>query len=159
MAPDLRDSVQENFNQLNRLRFHRIHTLLEPLGMYPGQPQLLRVLERKDGLSQKELAAKLHIRSATLTVMLGRMEKSGLTRRLQDERDLRVSRVYLTEAGRALCARAREAMREIDEDTFGSLSEEELEQLNSLLVRMRDRLLEKRENPGGERSWEPNGRE
>ena len=64
---------------LEVIRFHycRTHKLLEDVGIYPGQPPMLLELKKKGGQSQSELANRLNIKPATVTVMINRMEKVG----------------------------------------------------------------------------------
>ncbi len=61
-----------------RFHYYRTHVLLEEIGVYPGQPPMLFILNQEDGLSQKKLANKLKIKPSTITVMLKRMEKANL---------------------------------------------------------------------------------
>jgi DNA-binding MarR family transcriptional regulator len=71
-------------------------------GAHPGQAFCLRILARHDGMSQSELAERLHVSRPTVTTMLQRMERAGTVRRVVDPQDQRVTRVHLTEAGRTL---------------------------------------------------------
>lgn len=118
-----------------------MHVLLVDVGVYPGQPPLLFILNKESGLSQKELAARLQIKPATLTVMLGRMEKAGLVMRHQDEEDQRISRVFITEEGRDAFKMAENVMREIDTEMFTGFETEEREKLKEFLGRIRDNLI------------------
>lgn len=43
-----------------------------------GQPKVLDFLKEHDGVSQKEVAAGCHIKSASLTSILGLMEEKGM---------------------------------------------------------------------------------
>jgi len=76
--------------------------MLADEGMHPGQAFCLRTLARHDGMSQRDLAATLHVSRPTVTAMLQRMERSGMVRRTTDVDDQRISRVHLTEEGRRL---------------------------------------------------------
>lgn len=147
MDAECPESVYRIFSHVTRFHFHRIHTLLEPLGIHPGQPPLLFVLEREEGISQKELARKLHIRPATLTVMLRRMENNGWVRRSQDPEDQRVSRVYLTEEGKQLSALAKSRVRTMESVLFQGFTEGELDDLRRLLGRVRENLLALEKQP------------
>lgn len=80
--------------------------LLEPLGLTYPQYLVLLVLWERDGLAVKEIGARLHLDSGTLTPLLKRMEAAGLLTRGRDAEDERLLRVALTEAGRALQAKA-----------------------------------------------------
>lgn len=149
------ETVYQTFSIVSRLHFHRVHMLLEPLGIYPGQPPVLILLERHEGISQKELARKLHIRPATLTVMLRRMEQNGWVTRRPDPDDQRVSRVSLTEQGKELSTRAKATMQSMSEVLFGSMSGEELAQLQRLLNRLRENLSDPRMPELGGQNCQP----
>ncbi|WIV12967.1 MarR family transcriptional regulator [Proteiniborus sp. MB09-C3] len=136
-----KDSLYYIFLEILRLHYYRTHVLLDEIGVYPGQPPLLFILNKEDGLSQKEIAAKLDIKPSTITVMLRRMEKTNLVERRQDAEDQRVSRVYLTEAGRDICDKSMEVMKKIEEECFGNFIVEEKVVFRRLLMQMRDNLL------------------
>ncbi|WP_443748092.1 MarR family winged helix-turn-helix transcriptional regulator [Asticcacaulis solisilvae] len=79
---------------------------LEPMGLTYPQYLVMLLLWEKDGRSVNELGQPLMLDSGTLTPLLKRMEKAGFVTRARDERDERVTRIFLTEDGRALRARA-----------------------------------------------------
>lgn len=81
--------------------------LLEPLGLTYPQYLVLLVLWEDDGVSVKQLGERLFLDSATLTPLLKRLEQQGLVTRRRAEHDERVVQIELTEAGRALRAKAR----------------------------------------------------
>jgi DNA-binding MarR family transcriptional regulator len=135
------DSLYHIFSHIIRLHYHRAHTLLDGIGIYPGQPPMLIVLYKKNGQSQKELADKLNIKPATVTVMLNRMEKAELVERRQDTDDQRVSRVYLTQKGRESYKKVIEVIRTMESECFNNFTEEEKALLRKLLMQMRNNLL------------------
>lgn len=135
-----RNSLYYVFLEIQRLHYYRSHKLLDEIGIYHGQPPMLFILNKKDGQSQKELADRLNVKPSTITVMLGRMEKSGLVERRQDDEDQRVSRVYITEEGKNVCEKAKEVMKNLEEECFGNLSSEEKIILRRLLLQIRDNL-------------------
>lgn len=135
-----RDSLYFVFLEVIRFHYIRTHELLEEIGVYHGQPGMLFTLNKQDGQSQRDLADKLNLAPATITVMLKRMEKSGLVERRQDPKDLRVSRVYLTDKGRDLCGKTNEVVKRIEEGTFNNFTKEEKIMLRRLLMQMKDNL-------------------
>jgi DNA-binding MarR family transcriptional regulator len=68
---------------------------------------LLTALAGGDGVTQKELAQRIHSDPNTMSEMLGRLERRGLILRDRNAGDRRALRVSLTEAG---CAAQRRAM-------------------------------------------------
>ena len=140
------DFILANICHLHRSRAHQ---LLEDLGLYQGQPPVLRELWRQEGLTQSELAVRLKITPATITKMLQRMEKAGFIQRRADQEDQRISRVYLTEAGRAVQAEVEAVFKTLEAETFANLTVEEHLLLRRLLLQLRENLL----NVTGEEPW------
>jgi len=134
------DSLYSVFSQVIRFHYYRTHMLLEKVGVYPGQPPLLFIIGKHDGISQKDLAEKLHIKAATITVMLRRMEKAKLVERRADSDDQRVSRAYLTKEGKKVNTEAKVALKAIDQECFSNFTVEEQLLLRRLLMQMRDNL-------------------
>jgi len=134
------NSLQNIFYQVIRLHHQRSHMLLDKVGVYPGQPFLLFALYHSNGQSQKDLANKLNIKAATITIMVKRMEKVGLVERRQDLEDMRVSRVYITEKGLEVCKEVEEIRKVIEAESFKDFTEDEKMMLRKLLVKMRDNL-------------------
>jgi DNA-binding MarR family transcriptional regulator len=123
-----------------RLHHARARTLFETVGLYWGQPPLLRLVAEQEGASHSELAARLGVTAATVSKTLDRMEKAGFLQRQADPTDQRVSRVYLTERGRAVQNEMHRLLRTIPQDAFAGLSAEEQRALGALLARVRDNL-------------------
>jgi DNA-binding MarR family transcriptional regulator len=124
--------------------------LLEKIGVYPGQPPLLFIIGKKDGPSQKELAEKLHIKAATITVMLHRMEKAKLIERRPDNNDQRISRVYLTGEGKKVRDEAIMSLKTMEDDCFSNFTTEEKLLMRRLLMQMRNNLAKVCEKNWGE---------
>jgi DNA-binding MarR family transcriptional regulator len=135
------ESIDFLLAQICRLHHARAHTLLETLGLYHGQPPMLHALWKQEGLTHSELAAKLHVQPATMTKMVKRMEKAGFVERKSDPDDQRVSRVYLTDAGRAVKAEVRQVWRTMEEETFDGFTMEERVLLRRFFLQMRENLI------------------
>jgi DNA-binding MarR family transcriptional regulator len=140
MTEQQEESIYAIFGQVVRLHYSRAYLSLEKVGIFPGQAPLLFILGKQDGLSQKELADKLFIKAATATVMLKRMQYSGLVERHIDEKDQRVIRVFLTEKGRQTLEVTRKIFKEIGSQCFKNFSPEEQLLLRRLFMQMRENL-------------------
>jgi DNA-binding MarR family transcriptional regulator len=138
--PPETESLHVLLAQICRLKHARVRSLLEALGLYEGQPALLRGLWVQEGLTHAELARILDVRPATVTKMIQRMEKSGFVERRPDATDQRLSRVYLTEAGRSVQAEVQQVWRTLEKEAFAGLEEGERVLLGSLLRRVRENL-------------------
>ena len=129
------------FAQVCRLEHARAHELLEELGLYRGQHRILRALWKQDGLTHTELGAHSHVRPATITKTIQRMEKAGLVERKHDAEDQRVSRVYMTEAGRALQEDVERTWRRLEDEIFADFTLEERVLLRRFFLQMRENLM------------------
>ncbi len=105
-------------------------------GVFRSQHKLLMTLGNHQDCSQTELAEKLEISPAAVAVSLKKMEKSGYISRQCDSRDNRVNQIVITEKGQDMIHRSVEYFQEIDENMLKGFSEQELQELNGLLVRM-----------------------
>ena len=121
----------------------RAHALLEVVRLYRGQQFVLRVLWEKEGVTHSELAEQLNVRPATITNTLKRMEKAGFVERRQDVEDQRVSRVYLTDAGRDIRDAVGDVWHELEEQAFAGFGTEERVLLRQFLLRIRQNLMRK----------------
>jgi MarR family transcriptional regulator, organic hydroperoxide resistance regulator len=71
-------------------------------GVTRGQWYFLRVLWNADGLSQRELSARVGMMEPTTAIALRSMERSQLIRRLRSQDDRRKVRVFLTPKAKRL---------------------------------------------------------
>ena len=118
--------------------------LLEPLGLTYPQYLVLLVLWERDGLSVKQLGARLALDSGTLTPLLKRLEQQGLIERRRGRLDERIVRIVLTGDGRALRGKARKIPMELacraGYDLASERSTRELVRLRDELVQLARRL-------------------
>jgi DNA-binding MarR family transcriptional regulator len=98
--------------------------------------RVIAMVAMQEGISQKDLAFLLGIRPQTLGEMLQKLEEHGLIERQKSEEDGRVIEVRLTEQGRELAAEIAERRKLVAADLFAVLSEEEKEQLASILDKL-----------------------
>lgn len=82
-----------------RLLALEVSPLANPLR---GQGQVIALLKQGDGLTTKEMAQLLGIRTASLNELLVKLETKGLIARSRSDTDGRVTVVNLTDAGRAV---------------------------------------------------------
>jgi len=135
------ESMEYLLGQVCKLHHARAHVLLEELGLYRGQPRLLRALYEGEGITHGALADRLRVTPATITKMIQRMEKAGFVERRADRVDQRVSRVYLTGAGHGVRAAMDEALETLEEESLAGLTEAERGQLYQFLISVRDNLI------------------
>ena len=130
---------------LRAVRMHRkaLHRKLDSTGVYQEQHRLLmRLSDNRDFASQRELAEKLGISTATLAVSLKKLEKGGYLEKKMDEKDNRVNRITITEKGEAVVADSLRYFSEVDGRAMAGFSEREKEQLRMFLDRVSENLRE-----------------
>jgi DNA-binding MarR family transcriptional regulator len=123
-------------------RVHRAlaGTFISGYGLYTGQEILLAHLGTEDGQSQKSLAHLVRSDHSTVSKMVGRLEAAGLVEQRKDEKDERVSRVFLTDAGQRIQESIKAAWGQLEEKTTSGLTNEEAETFVRLAHKMADRL-------------------
>ncbi len=144
-------------NQIARLFHGKMRTYdLDGAMTQDSARQIMRELAHSDGCSQLDLVHKTHLKPPTVSVTLKRLEEEGMVVRRADPIDLRVTRVYLSEEGRAHNARIRSRLRGLDAELMQGFSEEEARQLLHFLERMRDNILPEHEKNHSEKDMEKN---
>ncbi len=126
--------------EVSKLHRAHAHAALEELGLYRGQNFVLTALAKQEGLAQSELAERLLVRPPTISNSLERMETAGWIVRRPDPDDRRVSRVYLTDAGRVLQDAVSSLWHELEVQTFAGLTLEQRDSLWHMLLQIRENL-------------------
>ena len=105
-------------------------------GLHVGQNYLLAALWERDGSTPGEISAALNVTTPTIVKMADRMTKAGLLSRRRDDRDNRLVRLWLTDAGRALQEPVEAERRSIEEKVTADLTKTEREALMSALAKV-----------------------
>jgi MarR family transcriptional regulator for hemolysin len=105
-------------------------------------------LKARDVRNQRELAAAVGIKEATLTHHLNSMELAGLITRRRDPANRRIHVVELTKAGEDAFARLRAAAMSFDKRLRAGLTEQQLAEFGAVLSRLAA-------NVGGEQAGLP----
>lgn len=104
-----------------------------------GQQRVLAVLRLEDGLTQGYLADILGLSPSSLAELLKKLENSGAIKRIEDEQDKRIKKVFLTEVGKKQAeASAQTAQTSESAHFFDGLTEEEMTELADLLQKIKD---------------------
>ncbi len=134
-------SIGHLLGQICRLHHRRAHRVFEAIGLYRGQPKVLEALHEDDGQTHSDLATRLHVSAATMTKQIQRLEKAGWLTRRPDPEDQRMSRVYLSDAGRQIFGEIENRMDQLNEEIFAHMTMEESVLLRRLLLQVRENLL------------------
>jgi DNA-binding MarR family transcriptional regulator len=124
--------VRDAHRAFQRLLERRI----APYGVTRGQWYFLRVLWITDGLSQRELSARVGMMEPTTVIALRSMERVGLIRRVRGEDDRRKVRVSLTAKAKRLRNELLEVARIITDEAEDGLSPRDLAAFRRIIARM-----------------------
>jgi len=127
------DSAGYLINHIARIFAQGLAARIRPLGLTTGTFPTLLELWEGDGLTQKQLVARLGIEQATMANTLNRMERDGLVTRRKDPEDGRSQLVWLTERARALHAPAVAAASGVNADLLAALDAAERPQFLALM--------------------------
>lgn len=125
---------------LSRMHHMAFRSVLRDDGLPPAQAGALRMVIRYPGMSQRELADRLHIQRATATVMLQKMEKSGYIDRRPDQADQRISRIYPTTAAKAMDAENQKTVDAYFARCFAGISQADYIAMEATLRKIGENL-------------------
>lgn len=110
--------------------------VVNPFDITVDQWEILIVLWEKEGITQKELAERLHKDQTNVARMLFKLEKKGFIYRVVHETDRRSLRVYLYPKGRDIKDEILAPSIEAYNKTIQGLSEAEVEIFRRVLTVM-----------------------
>lgn len=96
-------------------------------GVTAAQAGLLFFLGTHNGALMSEAAAALDLGAPGMSGLAERSEKAGLIERRADENDGRVSRLWLTEAGRSARLRSKSRLKELNVRLAEGFTEAEID--------------------------------
>ena len=135
------NSVSHQLAQICRLNRGLMHNLVRGIGLHQGQPYVLELLWQQDGRTHSELGAHLHVSAATISNTIKRMEKAGFVERRADAEDDRVSRVYLTDAGRNIQNEVQRLWQAFEMQALDDFTIDEVTLFQTLLEHLYHNLL------------------
>jgi DNA-binding MarR family transcriptional regulator len=119
-------------------------------GLHLGQDHLLAALWERDGRTPGEIAAASNVTTPTVVKMADRMTKAGLLVRRRDDRDNRLVRLWLTDAGRALREPVEAERRLLEEKVTADLTPAERDALLGALAKVHRAATELLREPTGQ---------
>ncbi len=128
--------VRDAHRAFQRLLERRI----APYGVARGQWYFLRVLWNADGLSQRELSARVGMMEPTTVIALRSMERSGLIRRVRGDDDRRKMLVFLTPKAQRLRSELLGVARSITDDAEQGIAARDLASFRRVIARMTTNL-------------------
>ena len=125
-----------SMGKFNREHRNRIHTIMESEGLFYGQLPILEVVKKLGSCTQKEISKELGVTPPSVTTSVKRLVKKGYLEKKADEKDLRNTRITITESGLEKTLACRKKFDEFDAQSFSALTEEECELFKTLIDKL-----------------------
>lgn len=122
--------------ELSRTYFSKLFAQASHYGLHPGQIPILGILDKHNGISQRELAKMLGVKPSTVTISIQRLGKNHLVECRSDEKDKRKSCLYLTKTGQQFNKKMNGIMEMNECYMLRGFSESDVSCLNDLLERI-----------------------
>ena len=104
-----------------------------------AQERLLSLLQNYEGgVRQKTLVEEMHINPSSVSELISKLEQDGYAIRKVDPEDKRATLITLTELGQARAYELEDERKERFASLFANLTEDEKEQLLTLLEKLLD---------------------
>lgn len=136
--------MKESFHYLSMAIYSMIHKKIflnmKDQGLTIGQPKILDYLLHHENATNKEIATACKIEPATLTSVLGRMEKSHLVERKAAKESRRNLSINLTPQGTILANQVEQEFIKIEKEAFKGLSKEEQKTFMNLYKKIYDNM-------------------
>lgn len=130
------------YELLHAARLHRARSaqLLTQLGLFPGQEQVLTLLDTENGRTMGDLAAELRVRPPTASKTVARLAAQGLVERSAVTGDGRVVRVELTEEGRRRAQAVQGVWSELEREACEGVDGKDRKKIRKLLRKLGENL-------------------
>lgn len=106
-------------------------------------PPVLITIYFNEGLSQNQLASILKFNKGAIAKLLKNMEAKGYIKRLPDENDKRIHRLYLTEYGKEIIPTFFDIEKQWSSVLVEDFSQEEIATLKQLLKKVIENVIRK----------------
>ncbi|WP_428912047.1 MarR family winged helix-turn-helix transcriptional regulator [Niallia sp. Krafla_26] len=136
----IEDEIRELLDRISSQMRRDYNHLLQDVNLHVGQDNLLCKLWTQDGVTQVELCEQLKCEPPTVTNMVKALELKGLVYRQKDEKDKRVTRIFLTTEGLNLKGPVHERWREQQDKLLAGILPEERLLLRRLMKQMEENL-------------------
>lgn len=123
-------------NWLSRLLSKKVDQQLAAVGLTGSQLPVLVALKDGGARTQKELADFAGVAQPSMAQLLSRMERDGLIQREPSTIDGRISMISLTSEASSRLGPGRAALRALDDDLCGALSDEERKLVTEILRKL-----------------------
>lgn len=127
-------------SDVSRLLRRRFDERARASGASVAQWRVLKILERREGLNQGQLAELLEVEPITCCRMIDRLEEAAFVERRRDPADRRAWRIYLTDKSRPVLADLHSLAGELIEESLQGLNPRQRDELVASLNAIRANL-------------------
>ena len=125
----------------NRAHKSMVEKYVDQTGMHRSQHHLLMLIACNPKVpSQKELAEKLSISPAAVTVSLKKLEKLGYIERCAAETDNRYNEIRISSEGKSLIEDTQHMFEKLDKAVFEGFSEEDLDRFMQYMKKIHQNI-------------------
>lgn len=114
-------------------------------GVFRGQFPILKYVSAHDGCSQIAISKEFNISAAAIAKSINRLVKGKLIQKKEDKTNKRANLIYITDLGKEALKNAEVQFRALDEKSFKGFSDEEINELKTLLDKILMNLYEQKE--------------
>jgi DNA-binding MarR family transcriptional regulator len=118
----------------------RLRDRLAQHDLQPRQARVIDAIARQEPISQITLARMFDVAPASMSVMLARMEKSGLIARTINPADACLFQVVLTDSGRTALAIIQREWLAVDREIIAAIGAPATRNLQTLSLHLRNAL-------------------
>ncbi len=131
-------SLLENIQSLSTSVRHYMHKQISnlDLDLTYEMVKVLFILDDHRYLNQQQIADITLKNKASLTSLIGNMEKRDLVMRTEDSADRRNKIISLTSNGKETLNIVRPVMKKLFEELYKDISKEEIEVMNKAILKM-----------------------
>jgi DNA-binding MarR family transcriptional regulator len=122
--------------QLGSYVGERFERQVRELGLTPSEAGVLRLLARRPGLSQRELAHRLRAQPSRMVALIDGLESRGYVTRRRSDTDRRNYELHMTAAARPVMRQLRALAERNSDELLSELDETERTALADVLTRL-----------------------
>ena len=135
------DYLDQSLRDVQRAISRLLASRIAAHGVSIGHWYFLLALWQEEGLTQRDLSARVGMMEPTTVTALSGMEKQGLVRRVRNAQDRRKVNVFLTDRARALRDVLLPTAHEVERSALEGFAAEDVANLRTLLRRVTDNLI------------------
>jgi DNA-binding MarR family transcriptional regulator len=142
-----KNAIFEKMSTFSLVKRNKLYQVFSANGIYPGQFPILVYIVENEGCTQTDIAKKMGVSPASIALSTRRLQKAGLIHKKADECNLRCNMLFITEKGQQAIEVCQKELNGFLDLLFGDFSQEDIDQLGSLLDHMIRNMIDVTETP------------